>query len=110
MATHSGVHPKIACARVSPSRAAHPEPATRWLHGSSVSARKYGQRVRCRMLPPIVAIVRSCAAASSASPSTGYSRATTGCAATSLIRANAPRRSPSAVSYTHLTLPTTPYV
>ena len=33
---------------------------TRLLHGSSTSARKYGQRVRCSRLPPIEAMLRSC--------------------------------------------------
>src|SRR5438093_1514897 len=48
------------------------------------------------MLPPIDAMLRSCPDAANSNPSamTGKPRRTSGCAATSLIRASAPMRSP----------------
>ena len=51
--------------------------------------------MRCRRLPPSVAMLRSCceAARQSDSESAGYSRTSCGSAATSLIRARAPKTS-----------------
>src|ERR687895_642305 len=54
--------PRIASMRLAPVIAAHPVPGSRLLHGIAVS-RKYTQRVRCRRLPAVVAILRSCAEA-----------------------------------------------
>ena len=56
--------PSTACVRLKPPIAEQPEPGSRLLQGVAVS-RKYGQRVRCRMLPPIVAMLRSCPDAAS---------------------------------------------
>src|SRR5215468_6375098 len=52
--------PRIASIRLAPVIAGHPVPGSRLLHGIAVS-RKYTQRVRCRILPAVVAILRSCA-------------------------------------------------
>src|SRR5215467_14831657 len=52
--------PRIASMRLAPVMAAQPVPGSRLLHGMAVS-RKYMQRVRCRRLPAVVAILRSCA-------------------------------------------------
>src|SRR5207248_2681033 len=52
--------PRIANERFTPVIAAQPEPGSRLLHGIAVS-RKYMQRVRCRRLPAVVAMLRSCA-------------------------------------------------
>ena len=55
------------------------------------------QRVRCIRFPPIEAMLRSCgdALASSACEMAGKRSTTTGCTATSLMRASAPMRMPS---------------
>ena len=92
--------PRIACRRLSPSRAEQPLPGSRLLHGVQVSSRKYGQRVRCIRLPPIDAALRSCgeALASSACAMAGKRRCTAECAATSDMRASAPIRIPPSTS------------
>ncbi len=88
----------MACVRLWPCNAAHPEPGSRLLQ-SAVTSRKYVHRVRCMMLPPMVAMFRNCADAlsSSASETTGYSVRTLGWAAASDMDTRAPT-----VSYTHL--------
>ena len=48
----------MACVRLKPSRAAQPEPGSRLLQ-SAVTSRKYVPRVRCMMLPPMVAMFRN---------------------------------------------------
>src|SRR5437867_1601795 len=72
VAMHFSLVPRTAWLRLYPSRAEQPEPGSRLLHGQNVS-RKYGQRVRCRRLPPTVAMFRTCGVAPdrSASVSTG---------------------------------------
>jgi hypothetical protein len=69
---HRSLVPRTASLRFSPPSAAQPEPGVRLLQAVAVS-RKYGQRVRCSRLPPIVAMLRSCgeALASSASATSG---------------------------------------
>src|SRR5215469_5337891 len=93
--------PRIACMRAAPLMAAHPEPGTRLLHAAVAGSRKYRQRVRWRMFPPIVAMLRSCveAPASRASRTKGRRSATATLAASSSIVASAPTRrtSPSRV-------------
>src|SRR5438046_8698907 len=54
--------PRIASMRLAPVIAAHPVPGSRLLHDIAVS-RKCTQRVRCRRLPAVVAMLRSCAEA-----------------------------------------------
>src|SRR4029450_12987568 len=54
--------PRMASMRFSPVIAAHPVPGSRLLHAIAVS-RKYMQRVRCRILPAVVAMLRICAEA-----------------------------------------------
>src|SRR4030088_1657822 len=49
--------PRMARLRFTPVIAAQPEPGSRLLHGILVS-RKYMQRVRCRRLPAVVALLR----------------------------------------------------
>ncbi len=94
VAMHASLPPKSACPRLRPSSAAQPLPGVRLLHGYVVP-RKYSHRVRCRRLPPIVAMLRSCCEAAfwSDSERAGYSRTRTGSAETSLIFANAPKMS-----------------
>ena len=72
VATQCSEAPKIAWVRLNPPIAAHPVPGWRLLQ-LAVTSRKYGQRVRCMMLPPMVAMLRSCAEAlnSSACETTG---------------------------------------
>jgi len=86
---------RIAFVRFTPAIAEQPEPGSRLLHGVAVS-RKYGQRVRCRMLPPIVAMLRSWPDAASRSDwlTNGYRSRTWAFQATSLMRASPPNRSP----------------
>ena len=89
-------------AAIAAARAAQPEPGRRLLQ-FAVTSRKYAHRVRCMTLPPIVAMLRSCAEAlnSRASEMTGYCARTSGCAARSAIRVSAPtRRPPPLVSST----------
>ena len=57
---HRPLVPSTAWMRLTPWSAEHPEPGSRLLHGVAVS-RKYQQRVRWSTLPPIVAMLRSCA-------------------------------------------------
>src|SRR5262245_7181209 len=89
--------PRIACMRAAPLMAAHPDPGVRLLHAATAGSRKYRQRVRWRMFPPIVAMLRSCveALASSASRTNGRRSATVTSAASSSIVATAPTRSTS---------------
>ena len=65
--------PRMASMRFEPPMAEHPLPGARLLQAHTVS-RKYMQRVRCKRLPPVLAMLRSCAdaPASRASESTGY--------------------------------------
>ena len=62
VAMQSLLVPRMASVRLSPSMAEQPEPGSRLLQAMA-SLRKYMQRVRCRRLPPVVAILRSCAEA-----------------------------------------------
>src|SRR6201991_273713 len=96
VATHDSLVPSTACIRLAPEIAGQPLPGCRLLHGMATS-RKYVHRVRCIRFPPMLAMFRSCweALSSKAREITGY---TPGCRATSLIRSNAPMRSPSLVS------------
>src|SRR5882757_3944614 len=96
VATHESLVPSRACIRLAPETAGQPLPGCRLLQGMATS-RKYVQRVRCNRFPPMLAMFRSCweALSSKAREITGY---TPGCAAMSLIRSNAPIRSPSLVS------------
>lgn len=96
MATQLSDVPRIAWVRLTPCRAAQPEPGDRLLQAATLTSRKYVQRVRCMMLPPMVAMLRNCADAlsSSASEITGYSARTPRCAAASDIRTSAPVRRP----------------
>src|SRR5262249_19441404 len=89
--------PRIACMRAAPLMAAHPDPGVRLLHAATAGSRKYRQRVRWRMFPPIVAMLRSCveALASSASRTNGRRSAALPSAASSSIVATAPTRSTS---------------
>src|SRR5262245_1761760 len=89
--------PRIACIRAAPLIAAQPEPGARLLHAATAGSRKYRQRVRWRMLPPIVAMLRSCveAPASSASRTNGRRSAIVASAASSSIVVSAPTRSTS---------------
>ncbi len=65
VATHRSEPPNSAISRVTPpSTALHPLPGTRLLQAETPS-RKYGHRVRCRMLPPTVAAFLSCCDAAS---------------------------------------------
>src|SRR5437870_11377814 len=50
--------PKTASVRLAPVIAGQPVPGSRLLQGIAVS-RKYTQRVRCRRLPAVVAMLRS---------------------------------------------------
>src|SRR5215469_10523781 len=86
--------PRIACMRAAPLMAAHPDLGARLLHAATAGSRKYRQRVRWRMFPPIVAMLRSCveALASSASRTNGRRSATVTSAASSSIVASAPTR------------------
>src|SRR5882724_1500562 len=52
--------PRMASERLNPVMAGQPLPGVRLLQGMAVS-RKYTQRVRCRRLPAVVAMLRSCA-------------------------------------------------
>src|ERR671930_308124 len=54
--------PRIASVRLAPVIAGQPVPGSRLLQGMAVS-RKYTQRVRCRRLPAVVAMLRSWAEA-----------------------------------------------
>src|SRR5882757_4681361 len=80
--------------------AGQPEPGWRRLH-AEVTSRKYRHRGRCMRLPPMVAMLRSCAEAlsSSAWEITGNWPRTSGCAARSVIRTSAPTRSPVGPSW-----------
>src|SRR5262249_29710740 len=77
--------------------AAHPDPGARLLHAATPGSRKYRQRVRWRMFPPIVAMLRSWveAPASNAWRTNGRRSATVTSAARSSIVASAPTRSTS---------------
>ena len=55
---HCSLVPRIASVRLLPVIAGHPVPGSRLLQGMAVS-RKYTQRVRCRRLPAVVAMLRS---------------------------------------------------
>jgi len=72
VAMQSLLVPRMARVRLSPSIAEHPVPGVRLLQGIAV-LRKYMQRVRWSRLPPVVAMLRSCAEApaSRACESTG---------------------------------------
>src|SRR5579863_9347493 len=91
VATQSSDHPKIARLRLNPYRAEHPAPGRRLLQGRSSSSRKYAQRVRCMMFPPMVAMFRSWpdAAKSKLSAMTGKRDRTSKFAATSHSRERA---------------------
>ena len=82
----------------SPPIAAHPVPGVRRLQ-LAVTSRKYRHRGRCMRLPPMEAMLRSCADAlsSNASEMTGNWRRTRGSAARSDIRTSEPIRSGAAV-------------
>jgi hypothetical protein len=58
-ATQASLAPKMACSRLKPSLAAHPEPGSRLLHCSKATSMKYGHLVRCIRFPPAVAMLRS---------------------------------------------------
>src|SRR5438094_883001 len=58
-AIHFSEAPKMACIRLYPCNAPHPEPGFLLLQGIATS-KKYGHLVRCIILPPTVAILRSC--------------------------------------------------
>ncbi len=95
VATHWSLVPRMACVRFSPPIAGQPDPGARRLHGDETS-RKYVQRGRCIRLPPMEAMLRSCADAlsSSACEITGNWVRTKGWAARSVIRTSAPTVSP----------------
>src|ERR1700722_6143037 len=81
--------------------AAQPEPGLRLLQAAYETSRKYVQRVRCRTLPPRLAMLRICWLAASLSDCAiiGQSRPTAGCSAASAMRTSAPRRSPAGVAW-----------
>src|SRR5215468_456232 len=62
VAMQGSLVPSIAGIRLEPGIGGHPVPGSRLLHGMAVS-RQYTQRVRLSKLPPVVAILRSCAEA-----------------------------------------------
>src|SRR5205823_15114407 len=66
VAMHLSLVPRIAFVRLMPTSEEHPDPGSRLLHGVATS-RKYGQRVRCRILPAIVAMLRTWPDAASSS-------------------------------------------
>src|ERR1700722_8076512 len=91
LAMHASLTPRIARVRLKPLIAEHPEPGSRLLQAMAVS-RKYTHLVRCNRLPPVVAMLRSCAdaPASNACDSTGYASRISAWCARSALRTVAP--------------------
>src|ERR1700722_1995398 len=92
--------PSTAWSRLNPSMAAQPEPGLRLLQAAYETSRKYVQRVRCRTLPPRLAMLRICWLAASVNDlaKIGQPRPIGGCWAASAMRTSAPRCSPAGVA------------